>query len=292
MNEPQLTDPAQLNLINKSEKNRKNYNNNNKLLVHKESESNPNFKWLVLVLSCFTLFGNYYCIDSPGAMKNILKKHFTLSDTDFEYTFSMFYSTYSIPNIILPLLGGVLILKLGNRLTYMICALCIMIGQMVFTIGVAKVNPTLALIGRAIFGLGGETINTTQSTILIHWFPVSQISLVFGVSLSFARLSSVLNDILSPKIATSSDISTSLWVGFTFCAFSFITTLILIYMDWRQNLKTEMKKSTDPETNDNLSDRPNIEEEVDFSLNHIFSMNKVSSNNNSNITNYLLYILI
>lgn len=248
-----------------------------------------NFKWYILILSCISLVGNYYCFDSPGAMKNIIKKQLNGSAEDFEYIFSMMYSLYSIPNIVLPLLGGVLILKLGNRFVYILCAFLIMLGQFIFVLGISKKSTAVALIGRAIFGLGGETINTTQSTMLFAWFPVWQISLVFGISLSCGRMSAVLNDFFSPKIATSSDISTSLWIGFTLCSISFITTMFLVYMDWRQTLKQKMKEITkqnenakENENHSNISERNehNSVEEVDgdsFSIRKVMSLNKVSN---------------
>jgi len=37
-----------------------------------------------------------------------------------------------------------------------------MIGQFIFVIGVIKKNIVISLLGRAVFGIGGETINTTQ----------------------------------------------------------------------------------------------------------------------------------
>jgi len=46
------------------------------------------------------------------------------------------------------------------------------------------------------------------------------------------------------KIATRSEVSTSLWIGFTLCSFSFIITLVLVYMDWRESLKIKMREIT------------------------------------------------
>ena len=189
--------------------------------------------------------GNYFCFDSPGALRGMFKKHFNGKAEDFEYLFSMMYTLYSFPNIILPLIGGILILKFGNRIIYILCAFLIMLGQLIFVIGVTKKNPLLSLLGRTIFGLGGETINTTQSALIIAWFPTNQVTFAFGISLSFFRFSAVLNDIFSPKIATATSLATSLWIGFTICSISFILTLILIYFDWRETLKMKMKEITE-----------------------------------------------
>jgi MFS family permease len=58
------------------------------------------------------------------------------------------------------------------------------------------------IIGRIVFGLGGEAINATQSTLIVNWFSPKELSFALGIALSILRFSSVLNDIISPIIAT------------------------------------------------------------------------------------------
>eukprot|EP01084_Bolivina_argentea_P190389 327198_1 len=67
------------------------------------------FRWVVLFLSCWSLFGNYYCYDNPTALATQMQSEYDLSDTQY----NLLYSVYSIPNIILPLLGGALGDKIG-----------------------------------------------------------------------------------------------------------------------------------------------------------------------------------
>lgn len=201
------------------------------------------FKWLILLLSCFSLMGNYYCFDIPGALKSVIKQQFINDSPEhFEYFFSLLYSLYSIPNIFLPLIGGYLIIKLGNEIVYILCSLFILIGQFLFCIGISNKSQILALIGRILFGFGGETINSTQSTIILYWFPQNQITFIFGISLSFARLFSVLNDVFSPRISSFYNIGTSVWIGFSICTLSSLITVLLVYLDWREKLKLKLKK--------------------------------------------------
>lgn len=60
----------------------------------------------------------------------------------------------------------------------------------------------LLLIGRIIFGLGGECLNTTQNAMIVQWFSANEISFAMGICLSVARLGNVINDVISPRIAT------------------------------------------------------------------------------------------
>jgi MFS family permease len=136
-------------------------------------------------------------------MHSLLKKRFDdFSETEFEYVFHLMYSVYSLPNVILPIVGGVLIYKFGYRLMFLIFGFCVLLGQLLFSLGCSTHSVPLMLLGRIIFGLGGESLNTTQYAIIVEWFAVNQIAFALGVCLSFARFGNVLNDVISPRIAT------------------------------------------------------------------------------------------
>lgn len=61
-------------------------------------------------------FGDYYLFDIPAVLKiEIINVISPLKGSTFaEFSYSMFYSIYSIPNIILPMFGGILTDKFGN----------------------------------------------------------------------------------------------------------------------------------------------------------------------------------
>lgn len=136
-------------------------------------------------------------------MHNLLKKRFgTNSKIDFEYTFNLMYSVYSLPNIILPLIGGVFIFKYGYRIMFLVFGASILIGQLIFAIGCSSKSIPLMLIGRTVFGFGGESINTTQLSVILQWFAPNEIAFAMGLCVSCAKMGNVLNDIISPRIAT------------------------------------------------------------------------------------------
>ena len=138
-------------------------------------------------------------------MHHLLKKRFGKNTTfDFEYTFNLMYSVYSLPKVILPLLGGVLIFKYGYRIMFLVFGFAILIGQLIFAIGCSTKSVLLMLIGRTIFGFGGESINTTLISVILQWFAANEISFALGLCISCAKLGTVLNDVISPRIATVS----------------------------------------------------------------------------------------
>ena len=136
-------------------------------------------------------------------MKNLLKKRFaTNTNFDFEYTFNLMYSVYSFPNIILPLIGGALIFKYGYRIMFLIFGASILLGQLIFAIGCSTKSVIVMLIGRTIFGFGGESINNTQYSIILQWFAPNEIAFAIGLCISCAKMGNVLNYVISPRIAT------------------------------------------------------------------------------------------
>ena len=106
------------------------------------------------------------------------------------------------------------------------------IGQSLFATGLMIKSYPVALLGRAIFGLGGENLNVNINYFIMSWFSGKDIAMAMGISFTFARLASVLNDVLSPVIVVySSSISLALWIGAMVCFGSFISAIILNQID-------------------------------------------------------------
>lgn len=164
--------------------------------------------YISTILHCISNFliiqlGDYYCFDNPGALHTQLKYRFNhIAETEFEYLYHLMYSVYSLPNVILPVVGGVLIFKFGYRTMFLVFGISVLIGQLIFSIGCSIKNIPLMLFGRIIFGLGGESLNTTQYAIIVEWFAANQVAFALGICLSVARIGNVLNDVISPRIAT------------------------------------------------------------------------------------------
>lgn len=69
-------------------------------------------RWVFLIFATIYVFGNYFCYDSVAPI--------TLTLESPPYGFSplqvnSLYSVYSFPNLVLPLLGGIMLDKLGLK---------------------------------------------------------------------------------------------------------------------------------------------------------------------------------
>lgn len=95
-------------------------------------------------------------------------------------------------------------MKLGIRTMYLITGFFLCLGQFVFSLGCTNNSMQAMLIGRMLFGFGGETINIAQNCMIVKWFRKDQISFPLGLAITVSRLGSVLNDVATPQIATVS----------------------------------------------------------------------------------------
>jgi MFS family permease len=137
------------------------------------------------------------------------------------------YSLYSIPNLFLPLLGGLLVDKFGNRWLLLITATAVTSGQLAFTVGIFFKSSIFAYLGRFILGLGGETLGVVQSSITYNWFADKELGLAIGINIFVGRLGSVLNDILTPWLGNIGGVTFSSSVGTVVCFLSLVSAIIL-----------------------------------------------------------------
>ncbi len=143
------------------------------------------FRWLVLVVISFAMFGNYYIYDSISPLADVLKQQLGYSDANI----GLLNAIYSFPNIIMVLIGGLIIDRIGTRKSVLIFTVLIMLGALVTAV---KGNIITMSAGRLIFGLGAESMIVAITTIIARWFKGKELSLAFGLNLTVARLGSFM----------------------------------------------------------------------------------------------------
>eukprot|EP00039_Didymoeca_costata_P016515 m.297845 g.297845 ORF g.297845 m.297845 type:complete len:690 (-) comp16404_c0_seq4:67-2136(-) len=188
-------------------------------------------RWLVLVLSCLLMIGNYYCYDNPEALAEQLKRLFSDSKyaSRWQTWYGMLYSVYSFPNIVLPFFGGFLVDRLGVLRMLVVFNVTLCAGQLLFALGGSLKSIPVMLAGRVLFGFGGENLTVAQSALIAVWFKNKELAFSLGLCLSLSRLGSVANNFISPLLWKHGQ--TSLWVGAIICGASLACTLVLIPID-------------------------------------------------------------
>jgi MFS family permease len=150
-------------------------------------------RWSVLALMSLALFGNYYAYDSIGPVADHLQRLLHYSDTQI----GMLNAIYSFPNIVMVLVGGVIVDRIGTRRATVIFSSVCLVGAVV-----TAVSPsfTVMAIGRLLYGLGAESMIVAITVAIGQWFVGRQLGLAFGLNLSIARAGSYAAD-MSPTWA-------------------------------------------------------------------------------------------
>ena len=170
--------------------------------------------------------------------------------------------------MVLPLIGGVLIDKIGINISILIFSLILVIGQGVFAIsgfmGTEDQSNNsafyVAITGRFIYGLGAESLTVCQTTVMSRWFIGKELSLALGLNMSIGRLGSVFNSYSLPPLANATSLGYALLFGLTLCIISMICGIVLIVMD-------KLIKSSDNSKDLELHEEPfHFKDLKDFSL--------------------------
>ncbi len=148
-------------------------------------------RWVILACSTLALLGPYYSFDVPAATQQEMRIDFmgsadfhhihNTSDpnaglpasaddhTEFNVNFALLYSLYSFPNMLLPLIGGLLVDSFGaGRLTALLSA-TVTAGAFVGLLGLYQQSWPLLFVGRIIFG-ALESLTVSQRILVTEWF--------------------------------------------------------------------------------------------------------------------------
>jgi MFS family permease len=143
------------------------------------------FRWMILLLVSLAMFGNYYIYDSISPLADLLAKQLKFTDSNI----GLLQGIYSFPNIIMVLIGGMIIDRIGTRTSVLIFTVFIMIGSIITAL---TGNLYVMASGRLIFGMGAESMIVAITTIIARWFKGKELSFAFGLNLTVARLGSFL----------------------------------------------------------------------------------------------------
>ena len=176
----------------------------------------------------------------PNALSDKIKEKITYEvDSENEIKYNQLYAVYSYPNMILPLVGGFLVDRVGLYFSMILFSSLNIIGQGVFTIAGYMADHSdsgdwpfiISLVGRFIYGLGGESLLVCQSVFVSKWFMNKELSLALGFVLSICWLGSTVSGYTIPPLAEATSLGFTLNVGVFTCTLSLLLAIVLISMD-------------------------------------------------------------
>ncbi len=142
------------------------------------------YAWLVLFCVSLAMFGNYYVYDCVSPLADVLKTQLGFSDANI----GLLQAIYSLPNIVMVLIGGLIIDRIGTKKsTGLFAAVCLVGALLTASTGQLAVMAT----GRLIFGLGAESLIVAVTTTIARWFKGKELGFAFGLNLTLARFGSL-----------------------------------------------------------------------------------------------------
>jgi len=159
-------------------------------------------RWTALGVVAFTMLCGYYLTDVMAPLKTMLEQQLSWSSSEYG-TFTGAYGWFNVFLIML-ILGGIILDKMGVRFTGKMATLLMVVGtaikywavstnmldgQMLFGM---KTQVVVASLGFATFGVGVETAGITVSKIIVKWFRGKELALAMGLEMATARLGTML----------------------------------------------------------------------------------------------------
>ena len=228
-------------------------------------------RWLVLVLTSAVMFFNYYFYDALSPLKDLMQENLGFSSSDY----GTFMSAYSVPNVFLlmAVLGGIILDRIGIRITGFVFILFMAIGTTITAYGASDaylsggfaygfmnsfwpdVSPALKMmyLGFFVFGLGAETSIVVLSKVIVKWFKGKEIALALGLNLAIGRLGTALALNLSPALAEV-QWTNAIWFGVMLLWIGLLTFIIYMFMDVKIDRQIRETIPHDPEDEFKWSD--------------------------------------
>ncbi len=145
------------------------------------------YRWTVLLFVGLTMGCNYYLYDSINPMQHIFIEKLGFTAT----TFGWLNSAYAVSAILTLLIGGLVIDRIGTKRAITVFAFICLLGA---ALTAARGRPGMMIAGRAVLGLGGESLVVAATTVIAKWFKGKELSFAFGIKITIARLASVAAD--------------------------------------------------------------------------------------------------
>jgi MFS family permease len=219
------------------------------------------FRWSMMILVSILMSANYYFYDALSPLKSILQEHLNFDSHDF----GIVAGVYAFPNtfLLMAILGGIILDKLGIRPTGLLFAVFMLIGAFLTAYGASdfyrnggpgyhmmssfwtSFSPELKMmsLGMLIFGLGAETSIVVTSKILVKWFKGYEISLAFALNLGIARIGTALAFNLSPRLVLPGQWDFAIWFAVMLLLIGFLTFLIYLMFDIKIDRQVKLNGS-------------------------------------------------
>ncbi|XP_022333503.1 lysosomal dipeptide transporter MFSD1-like [Crassostrea virginica] len=222
------------------------------------------WRYLLLACDCLIAFGCFYCVDIPSALQTEIQSshddsNCTESSSDNGSCcveclglgpdrYNQLYAVFSWTNAFVVLPIGVLLDRLGNRVTAILATSLATLGSAIFALSVTPLFKMtsamfpLMMISRGLLGAANGGCQLVQDRVIAYWFP-DKLGLAFGAIVSVIRCGNVLNFFLTSNIAKLYGVPMALWTGALMCGVGCLAAVGYCVLDAIGSRKLDRNKT-------------------------------------------------
>ncbi|OQR94530.1 Major Facilitator Superfamily (MFS) [Thraustotheca clavata] len=209
-------------------------------LRHIWSPLSPGHRFFLLLSMCCIAFSGHFIRSGMAAVEQLMldDKEFPISNTFY----GAINSVASIPNFILPFVGGRCLDRAGSKCLFYFVGLMIL-GQTIFALAMHSHCLWLALFGRFVFGMGEGSVYVGVRSFAAKWFAFSEITCAMGTVVAMTNISRMLSkSTMAPVALYFNDYVAAFWYGDVICLISFGFAMLVVHSMHRlKQLKKETK---------------------------------------------------
>jgi nitrate/nitrite transporter NarK len=199
-------------------------------------------RWTALAVVSFTMLCGYYLTDVMAPLKPMLEKELLWNSSEYGF-FTSAYGWFNVFLIML-ILGGIILDKMGVRFTGKMATIIMVIGTAIKYWAISthtldghellgmKAQVVVAGLGFATFGVGVEVAGITVSKIIVKWFKGKELALAMGLEMATARMGTALALSTSVPVANAfGKVSAPILVCLIMLCIGMIAFFIYTFMD-------------------------------------------------------------
>jgi len=199
-------------------------------------------RWTALAVVAFTMLCGYYLTDVMAPLKPMLEKELLWNSAEYGF-FTSAYGWFNVFLLML-ILGGIILDKMGVRFTGKMATIIMVIGTAIKYWAISthsldnvpilgmKGQVVVAALGFAVFGVGVEVAGITVSKIIVKWFKGKELALAMGLEMATARLGTALALSTSVPIAVAfGKVSAPILVCLIMLCIGMVSFFIYTFMD-------------------------------------------------------------
>ena len=119
----------------------------------------------------------------PMIMSGPFREDLKIPDADIQWL----YAAYSAPNLVTPIIFGLLLRNIGPKFIYVLLLVAIS-GQILFAVGVCYTKYYLMMIGRVLLGCGAESMYTSLNYLVKLYVPNQNILFMNSLIMALSRI--------------------------------------------------------------------------------------------------------